>query len=60
MSYPEAATKAAIAVKGKLSEKYKISNLGPARQSLGIEIYLDEIRTGISLGQKASITTILK
>jgi len=60
MSYPEAAAKAAIEVKAKLSEKYKITNLGPARQFLGIEIYHDEIGTGISLGQKAYITTILR
>ena len=58
MSYPEAATKAAIEVKVKLSEKYKITNLGPARQFLGIEIHCDG--TGISLGQKAYITTILR
>jgi hypothetical protein len=58
MSYPEAATKTAIKVKVKLSEKYKITNLGPARQFLGIEIHRDD--TGISLGQKAYITTILK
>jgi hypothetical protein len=60
MSYPQAAAKAAIEVKGKLSEKYKITKLGPARQFLGIEIYRDENGTGISLGQKAYITTILK
>jgi hypothetical protein len=60
MSYPEAATKAAIEVKAKLSEKYKILNLSPACHFLGIEIYRDEIGTGISLGQKAYITTILK
>jgi len=58
MSYPEAATKAAIEVKVKLSEKYKITNLRPARQFLGIEIHRDD--TGISLSQKAYITTILK
>jgi len=58
MSYPEAATKAAIEVKAKLSEKYKITNLGPARQFLGIEILHDD--TGITLGQKAYVTTILK
>jgi len=60
MSYLEAATKAAIEVKGKLSEKYNIKNLGPARQFRGIEIYCDEIGTGISLGQKFYITTILR
>jgi len=58
MSYPEAATKAAIEVKAKLSEKYKITSLGPACQFLGIEIHRDG--TGISLGQKAYITTILR
>jgi hypothetical protein len=56
----ESASKAAIEVKAKLSEKYKITNLGPARQFLGIEIHRDEKGTGISLGQKAFITTILK
>jgi hypothetical protein len=53
MSYPEAATKVAIEVKAKHSEKYKTTNLGPARQFLGIEIYPDENGTGISLGQNA-------
>jgi len=47
MSYPEAATKAAIEVKAKLSEKYEIRNLGPACQFLGIEIHCED--TGISL-----------
>jgi len=60
MLYSEAAAKAAIEVKAKLSEKYKIMNLGPARQLLGIQIYHNEIGTGISLGQKAYITTILR
>jgi len=46
MSYPEAATKAGIEVKGKLSEKHKITNLGPACQFLGIEIHCED--TGIS------------
>ena len=58
MSYQEAATKAAIEVKAKLSEKYKITNLGPARQFLGIEIHRND--TGISLGQKSYIATILR
>jgi hypothetical protein len=66
MLYPEDATKAAIKVKARLSEKYKITNLSPARQFLGIEIHHEENSTGtspgtvISLGQKALITTILK
>jgi hypothetical protein len=54
--YPESTAKAAIEVKAKLSEKYKIMNIGPARHFLGIEIHRDG--TGISLGQKAYITTI--
>jgi hypothetical protein len=58
MSYPEAATKAAIEVKGKLSEKYMITNLIPARQFLGIEIHCED--TGISFGQKVYITTIIR
>jgi len=58
MSYPEAATKAAIEVKMKLSESSKITNLCPARQFLVIEIHCDE--TKISLGQKAYIATILR
>jgi hypothetical protein len=60
MSYPEAATKAVIEVKAKLSEKYKITNLCPEYHFLGIKIYRDENGTGITLGQKASITTILR
>jgi hypothetical protein len=68
MLYPEDATKAAIEVKARLSKKYKITNLGPARPFLGIEIHREETGsstgtgtvTGISLGQKAFITTILK
>jgi len=60
MLYPKDATKAAIEVKARLLEKYKITNLGPARQFLGIEIHCEEHGTGISLGQKAFITTILK
>jgi len=60
MSCPETAAQAAIEVEAKLSEKYKITNLGPARQFLGIEIHRDEIGTGISLGQKTYITTIFR
>jgi len=58
MSYPGAAAKAAIEVKVKLSEKYKITNLGPARHFLGIEINRDDTR--INLGQKSYITTNLR
>ena len=52
-----AAAKAAIEVNVKHSEKYKITNLGTAHQFLAIEIHRDG--TGVSLGQKANITTIL-
>jgi hypothetical protein len=45
-------------VKAKLSEKYKITNLSPAHQFLGIEIRRDN--TGISLGQRTYIATILR
>jgi len=58
MSYPKAASEAAIEVKAKLSEKYTITNLGPARQFLSIEIHRSG--TKVSLGQKAYITTILR
>jgi len=60
MSHPEIARKAAIDVKAKLPEKYMITNLGPARQFIFIEIYSEDNRTGISLGEKAYITTILE
>jgi hypothetical protein len=42
----------------KLSEKYKIMNLGPAHQSLGIEIHCNSSR--ISIGQISYIITILR
>jgi hypothetical protein len=58
MSLPEAATKAAIEVKAKISEKYKITNLGPAYQFLSIEINRNGTR--VSLGEKGYITTILR
>jgi len=57
-SYPEAAAKAAIEVKAKLLEKYKITNLSPARQFLSIKIPRDGTR--VSLSQTAYITTILR
>jgi len=62
MLYPEDATNAAIEVKARLLEKYKITNLGPANQFLGIEIHpeVNCTSTGISLGQKTFITMILK
>ena len=72
MLYPEDMTKSEIEVMARFSETYKITNLGPARQFLGIEIHREEngisngtgsvtgTVIGISLGQKAFITTILK
>jgi hypothetical protein len=60
MSYPDAGTNATIEVNMKLSEMFKIKNLGPVCQFLCIEIYRDANVTGISLRQTASITTILK
>jgi hypothetical protein len=62
MWYLVDATKAAIEVKARLLEKYKITNLRPARQFLGIKIHHEENGTGtvISLDPKALITTILK
>jgi hypothetical protein len=58
----EDGTKAAIEVKARLLEKYKITNPIQACQFLGIEIHPEEncTGTGISLDQKAFITTILK
>ena len=50
MSCANAATKAVIEAKPKLSEIYRITNLGPAHQFLSIEIYGNNIGTGISLG----------
>jgi hypothetical protein len=58
MSYLEAAAKAAIEVRAKLTENYNITNLGLARQFLRIEIYSDS--TKVSLSLKVYITTILK
>jgi hypothetical protein len=62
MSFPEAASKAGIDVKVKLSEKYKITNLGPACQFVGIGIHRTGTRdgTGVGLGQTAYIITIFR
>jgi len=54
----ESASKAAIEVHRKLLEKYKIMNLSPARQFLGIGIPRND--HGISLRLNALITTVLK
>jgi len=58
--YPKDTTKAAIEVKARLSEKYKITNPGRVRQFLSVEIHCEDNGTGISLGRKAFLTSILK
>jgi hypothetical protein len=60
--YQKDATKAVIKVTGRLSEKYKFTNHGLARQFIGIEIHAEANRTstGISRCQTAIITTIVK
>ena len=58
--YQKDATEAGIEVKARLLGQFKITNLGPARQLLGIGIHREENGTGIGRGQKAFITTILK
>jgi len=56
--YPKATAKAAIEDKPKSWEKYKITNLVLACHFMGIKIYPNALSTGISLGQKAHITTV--
>jgi len=58
MSFPEAATNAAVKVTAKLSAKYNITNLGAARKRLGIEIRHNG--AWVRLGQKGYITAILR
>jgi len=60
MLHSQDTTKAVIEVKARLSEKYKITNLGLACQIFTIAIHPMENCTGMSLGKKAFITTILK
>jgi len=64
MLYPEDTNQAAIEVKARLLDKCKIANLAPAGQFLVIEIPREVngtgTGTGISPGQKAFITMILK
>jgi hypothetical protein len=59
LAYAAAAAKEVEEIKAKLAETYEITNLGPARQFLGIEIY-HENDGSISISQKAFIDTILK
>src|SRR6185436_7674721 len=57
MFYATAAANAANAVKTALKAKYKITDLGAARQFLGLEI--ERTTNGIALGQQAYISAIL-
>jgi len=58
LSYLKAAAKAAIQLKVTLSGNYKIMNLSPAHQVLGIKIHHNG--TQVSLGPTASIITIIR
>jgi len=58
VSYLEDPANATIEVKAKFSQKYKIKNLCPARQFLGIEIHRDD--TAVPLSHKAYVTSILR
>jgi hypothetical protein len=58
--YPKDPIKAAINVKATVSERHKVSTLGPGRQFFGIEIHCEQNRTSMKLGQMAFVTTILK
>jgi hypothetical protein len=60
MLYPKDATKAAIKVKARHFEKYKMTNFHLARPFLGIQIDRKHNGTGISLGKQAFIPTILR
>jgi hypothetical protein len=62
MLYPKDCINSAIEVTTRRLEKYNIPDLGPVRHVLGIAIHREENGTliGISLVQKACITTILK
>ena len=60
MVFPQDAAKAAIEVKSRVSVRNEITIPGRARQFVVIKIQPKENSTGISLGQKAFITTILK
>ena len=65
LAYASSAIKAVENIKAKLAAKYRITNLGPARQFLGIEITSESTREStdsytVSLGQSAFIASILK
>ena len=58
LAYAPTAAKEAEEIKKALAATYKITNLGTARQFLGIEIHYSN--NGISLGQRVFIDSILK
>jgi hypothetical protein len=58
LTYPPQAAKEAEEIKAALAATYKITNLGTARQWLGIEIHRSEDGT-ISLGQRRFIDLVL-
>jgi hypothetical protein len=58
LAYAPSAAKEAEEIKMALAATYKITNLGTARQFLGIEIHYEN--DGISLGQRVFIDTVLK
>jgi len=58
LAYAPTAAKEAEEIKKALAATYKITNLGTARQFLGIEIHYSN--DGISLGQRVFIDSILK
>ena len=64
IAYPGTAATIAKETKRRLAEKYKVTNLGTAKQFLGIEISSEtsgkQAQKEISLCQKAYITSVLK
>ena len=57
LAYPQTVAVVAAAIKAKLAARYKMSNLGTAKQFLSIQITNDD---HIALSQKTLISTILK
>jgi len=58
--YPTDTTTAAIEVKARLSQEYKITYLSQAHEFLSIDIHYEGNSTGISLGEMFFITTFLR
>ena len=57
LAYPRTVAAAVAAIKAKLAAKYKIANLGTAKQFLGIQITNND--DGIALSRNAFISAIL-